>query len=328
LKLGEKAVSKLLDDIYEEVHSEIKKTDFKYVNIEKPDNVEKRSIDIIAWSRGDKRKRIHMKITIDSQLITTDELKDLKGMSRASGSKPLIISEFEKKVDLHDEVIYMKDDVPVINPAMLSRLLNESKDLYIISKRGEFIVRISGKKMREKREGLGYSLGEVAERLGVSRKAVYEYERNSFGVRIDYAESLFELFGEDIADPFNIFSHETSLKGPSSKKAESRIEKKIYEALNRTGADLYTMKRTFFDLAAKIGERGVLIGYESSSSPLTLEEKREELAKISELKDLKKIIIVKESHYRELSREEGEGIEYLNEEKIEQLSRLPQLQDD
>ncbi|MGB9785123.1 MAG: helix-turn-helix domain-containing protein [Fervidicoccaceae archaeon] len=321
MKLSEKASSRLLSEIFEEVHNELKRTDFKYVKIEKPEKAEKRSIDIIAWSRGNNRKRIHLKITIDSQLINRDELRDLKGMSKASGSKPLIISEFERRIDLHDEVIYMKDDVPVINPITLSRLLNNSKELYVISKKGEFIVRISGRKMREKREELGYSLGEIAERLGVSRKAIYEYERNSFGVRIDYAEGLLELFGEDIVDPFDIFSHETNIEPSQVLSAENKTEKEIYETLREIGADIFSMKKTFFDLAARVGDRGILIGYESSNSPLTIEEKAEEFAKINDLKDLRKIIIVGEKLPGKESNEECE-VEFLSKENIGSLKKL------
>ncbi|MEM3279519.1 MAG: helix-turn-helix domain-containing protein, partial [Fervidicoccaceae archaeon] len=176
MKLSEEISARLLRDIFEEVHNELKKSNFRYVKIERPERSDKRSIDIIAWSQNDNKKRIHLKITVDSAQISGDELRDLKAMSRASSSKPLIIGEFERKIDLHDEVIYMKDDVPVINPTTLSRLLEKSKDLYIISRRGEFVVKIKGEKLRKKREELGYSLGEVAERLGVSRKAIYEYE--------------------------------------------------------------------------------------------------------------------------------------------------------
>lgn len=321
MKLSEKASSKLLGDIFEEVHNEIKRTDFKYVRIERPEKAEKRSIDIIAWSRNDPGKRIHLKITIDSQLVSRDELRDLKGMSKASGSKPLIISEFEKRIDLHDEVVYMKDDVPVINPATLSRLLSGSKDLYIMSKRGEFIVRISGKKMREKREEMGYSLGEVAEKLGVSRKAVYEYERNTFGVRIDYAEELLELFGEEIVDPFNIFSYETNIESFRDYEPENKIEREIHNILKGIGADVFSMKKTFFDIAARVGDKGILIGYESSTSPLTVEEKAEEFAKINELKDLRKIIIIGEKNLETRPREENE-IEFLTKDKISSIKRL------
>jgi len=319
MKFSDKVSSRLLGLMFEEVHKEMKRSNFKYVRIERPENANRRSIDIIAWSQDDSKKRIHIKITLDTTQVTKDELEDLKAMSKATGSKPIIISEFERKIDLHDEVIYMKGDVPAINPSTLSRLLEKSKDLYIVSKRGEFIVMISGERMKKKREELGYSLGEIAERLGVSRKAVYEYERNSFGVKIDSAEELLDILGEDIAEPFDIFSHEASAE-PSLLQPTCKTELEVQKALRGLSADVYSMRKTFFDMAIRIKGRGILIGYERPSSSLKLSEKAEEFAKISELKDLKKIIIIKGNNL-ELSSDTQADLDLLTEDQIREALR-------
>ncbi|MEM3279618.1 MAG: hypothetical protein QXP26_06585, partial [Fervidicoccaceae archaeon] len=141
-----------------------------------------------------------------------------------------------------------------------------------------------------------------------------------FGVRIDYAEDLLDMFGEDIAEPFDIFSHEPKIV-PSQEKVESRVEREIAEVLRSLGADIYSTKKTFFDLAAKVGSKGLLIGYERASSPLSIREKAEELAKISEFDDIMGIIVLREGSEKMRELSEGE-VKYVEERRIGSIKEL------
>ncbi len=291
----------LVEDIARETEKVVSQAGFKHARIETPKNTAYRSIDILAWSIEDKSKRLFIKVALDTSTITSQEYNDLCGAARMTGAKPLLVSEYDRRIDLQDDVVYKKSSVPLVNVRTLKPLLKESSDLYIISVKGDFYVRINGLKLRIEREKRGLSLGELARILGVSRKAVYEYERNTFDASIECGEKLIELFGEEITRPYSIFKDE-ELKTVKMHSPDNKIEEKVINVMESSGGEVYHAKRAFADLFIKARNTRMIIGVEHKRALATIEEKMEELEKLREFNDLLKVIVVDESRKkRELS---------------------------
>ncbi|HEW63899.1 helix-turn-helix domain-containing protein [Fervidicoccus fontis] len=317
-------VNDYLQELLESTVKNIIKSGFEFVKIDRPDNFNERSIDILAWSKDEKKKKIHLKITLDTGFLSKEEIRDLIGITKSASSRPIIVSEYDKKIDIQDEVIYLKENVPTVNVTTLPKLLSCSKDLYIFLKKGEFVVRISGEKMRERREKLGLSLGELANRLGVTRKSIYEYEKNTFDVRIDYADKLFDALGEEIVSPYNIFSDEVveMVKMKKEEIPDNLFEEKIFNILNEKNMFFYHARKTFVDIIAKKGEEIFFIAIDHEHMPLTLEEKAEQLSKIKKLKDVEKMIVAKKEKAKELKKEYSDEIRIIPDDKINTISRI------
>lgn len=314
----------ILDSVYQDVIKTIKQHNFKYVIIERPYSPDERSIDLLAWSEEDQNKKLHLKITVDLDFLGGDELKDIIGMYQKADSKPLIVCEYDRKIDLQDEVIYTKEGVPAVNTKTLQSALSGSNELYIISKKGDYIVRISGEKLRKKREEMGLSLGTVASKLGVTRKAVYEYERNTFGVRIELAEKLIEHFGEDITSPYDIFSDEylTAIKFKQIRtQPDNKIEENIFNLMSKEGIAFYHAKKMFVDVIARADKDIILLGIEHSKSTLGIEDKAEELSKIKGLKNVKKVVIASQ-HKAENMKDSYPDVKVVSAEKIKKIEEL------
>ena len=146
----------IVEDIVGSVERILSSQGYTHARIRTPKDVSGRSIDILAWRGGGKRK-IHLKITLDTDDVKRQEALDLIGVSKTIDSKPIIVSEYEKRFDLQDEVIYEKNNVPTVNISTLGKLLDNCRELYIISKKGDYYVRINGDALRRLRKETGMS---------------------------------------------------------------------------------------------------------------------------------------------------------------------------
>jgi len=63
---------------------------------------------------------------------------------------------------------------------------------------------VDGKKLRQRREEAGISLGALAKELGVSRETVYRYEREEIEAPAKIAQKLIDMFGEDVIKKISI----------------------------------------------------------------------------------------------------------------------------
>ncbi len=290
----------LTDDILKSVEKALNSRGYRHARIEIPRENDERSIDILAWKENEDKK-VHLKITLDTKDLKRQETLDLIGISATMESRPIIVSEFDRKVDLQDEVIYEKNSVPAVNISTLKKLLDGSRDLYILAKKGDFYVRINGEALRRMREKAGLSLGEVAEMLGVTRKTVYEYERSSFDINIDNAYELIKWFGEDITKPYELFKEDIGGR-KIVPPPDNRVEREIIKLFEAKGMDYYHAKRTFVDLLAKLKERKVLVTVEHKRGTADILEKAEELSKLKSMKNTLKVIVAPKTKKRDAER--------------------------
>lgn len=100
-----------------------------------------------------------------------------------------------------------------------------------------------GEQLRRRREELGISRAELAERLGVSRSAIGNYET---GVSAPKEEVLLQLFDALGVDPNYLYRDSFRARTSSVSEEEMRLLKK-YRRLNLTG------RRTVYALVDSLG---------------------------------------------------------------------------
>lgn len=101
-----------------------------------------------------------------------------------------------------------------------------------------------GEQLRRRREELGISRAELAEKLGVSRSAIGNYET---GVSAPKEEVLLQLFDALQVDPNYLYRDSFRAQAPGVSEEELRLVKK-YRRLNLTG------RRTVYALVDSLGQ--------------------------------------------------------------------------
>lgn len=260
---------------------------------------DKRSIDIVALT-VDPEFKILVKVVLDSKHLTTHMINDLKKASKALGAKPIVVSKFDNNEEIEPDLVVVKKGINIVSSKLLVKYF-EKKEKPIVAKiRGNLILRINREKFRERRLELNYSLGRLAEVIGVSRKAVYDYETGVIDVSLTTAIRIAEVLGEDVFQEIDPLE-DIELKDTQPDEPLGSFEHKLMEVCNRIGAVFYRLSRTPIDY--------ILSGNEASLT-LTLagrdvdyrEVKINEAQKLSKILGVENVVVEKSEDLVELIR--------------------------
>jgi putative transcriptional regulator len=229
----------------------------RVVVIEYPRDIERRSVDV-AVELKDGRKML-LKVAWDLDSVSKREAGELSAISSTLNVPTLIISETQGRVRLVSGVVYEKSSVKVVNAETLDTYLADREGPVIYQERDSFKLSIDGEKLKERRMERGLSLGDVALSVGVTRKAVYEYERGLMEPTIDKGEKLVELFGEDILKPVNLLEPASKAGHQQSLRFDSDIERRAATLLEEKGYRVFHARRTVSDIGGAKRESRLLL---------------------------------------------------------------------
>ncbi len=279
--------SRILEEIIEYTLKTLRKAGFIVDTIVYPED--ERSIDIVGSSSD---TRIIIKASANSGRVRRVEVDDLKKASVAYNTTPLIISRKHGHENIEEDVVYERHGVYVINDQTLENTLLRREKPLVQSVRGTLLVRINPEKFRTRRLELGYSLGDLASLIGVSRKAIYEYERGRIAVRIDTAIRIAEVLGEDVLEPVDIVNvrPEKFRSELDEEEPRNNLERLLFLLARSRGFELYRLLRTPVDYVLGEEDQSVSIVY-CSERGRNFEFKIEQAEKISRTMRTKPVII-------------------------------------
>ncbi len=132
---------------------------------------------------------------------TGEEMRRLGGYLNAT---PIVIGLRTRDEDLQPGVVYFRHGVPVLSPDTAMDMFVEGVPPLIYAAPGGLYVNIESQTLVNEREQRGWSLGDLAKQLGVSRRTVSKYE-DGMSASIEVAMELEELFNRQLAKPVDVF---------------------------------------------------------------------------------------------------------------------------
>ena len=277
--------------------------------ISKPYTNERSSINIVARS-GD--KLILIKALTDTKELRSYCITEIKKASYALRGSPLIISERDGPHEIDKEAAYEKQGLYIVHPEALRDYIKGERH-YVYYKGGRFYVKIDGRKLRELRERIGLSLGGLASLLGVSRKAVYEYEKGEMDATVDVASRLYEVLSRyvneeealqafkpiDILDKTVFTEDEVGWRDEGGSR--SRLQEEVALKLSKLGFSILKFKEAPFNIIAKRnGDRKTLLILTLEALSDKFKEELEVLRGVAEVAKVKRLVVT-----RKASREDG-----------------------
>jgi putative transcriptional regulator len=170
--------------------------------------------------------------------ITEEQLYELKRIAIFMGGAPIIISKYlNKNQEMEDELVYLKFGLPVVTITTFLSYLNRITAPLVIHHRGSYYVQLDGKMIRDIRKEKKLSMGHLASLIGVSRRSVYEYERETTSASIETAQELEKHLQAALIKPLPLFSWEFEFE--KNEQFEN--------------VDLKGINEEIFDLLSKIG---------------------------------------------------------------------------
>ncbi len=271
-----------IEELGERVQSILRRHGFEVEILSYPVEHSRRSIDMLAKREGE--ARIFIKVAEDAAALPASELRELRRASAVLSAKPLLVADSEAGEQIEDIVAYERVGVYTVSSEGLRRIV-EGEGIYVVRRQGRFYMRIDGEKLREAREKKGYSLGDVAAILGVSRRSVYLYEHGSIDITLDKAIRLLEVFGEEVFKPIEILENsDYPVYDAGGQRCDTSNEAYVVEAARQAGAKVIHMKHTAADIAvATTASKAVILVDHGRRD--NVEERAEEAAKIGRYAD-------------------------------------------
>lgn len=296
----------------------LEKRGFKAVKLEYRPVGDKKSIDLLATKN---RKFIVIRSSENAVTISRVEAEELKTSADLIRATPLIVSRKIHTRSIEEDVMYVRHTVPTISPQGLEKLL--SREVFVVSDRGGYYVEINGEALRRAREDNNLSLGELAKILGVSRKAVYMYERGEMRASIPVALKIMELFGEEVLKPLSIEElHPLESEEPAPMPTpDVKAEQKLMSRVKNIGFQPLHFRTTPIDIIVRDEETQNTLLFTIEHSPRDfLESKLEATLKISQKTGFKTVVLASKVRLRRLEGEVRGSWSQIAIEDVEKLS--------
>jgi putative transcriptional regulator len=166
-------------------------------------NTRPRSFDLAARNN---RILLLLRTLSDLDSLNAAAAHEMRSLSDRLNGTPLVIGSKSRSRMLEDGVTYFRHGIPSINPATLHDCLIEGVPPLVYAARGGLCINIDGERLRSIRTGRKISLGELATKLGISRRTISKYEDGEMDASIDVALRLEEFLDIELICPVRIFS--------------------------------------------------------------------------------------------------------------------------
>ena len=216
-----------------------------------------------------------IKVLEDANSISKEYTEEMVSVASYISASPVIIAD--KAGDkLEENVVYTRFDIYTLNFGTFVNCVN-NRFPFIKRSQAGLTAAVSGKKLKEKREELGYSLNALSKKIGVTSRMMTKYENENSEITINKARKLYDMFGHQVFAQVEVFSKN---KIPES-KFESAVSKKYVEL----GFDATETKKTPFDIIAKKGREIILTEVSDKVNP--------QMQSLSKLLDADNLVIFK-----------------------------------
>ena len=182
-----------------------------------------------------------IKVLEDANSISRQYTEEMISIASYASASPLIIAE-KAGNRLEDNIVYSRFDIYTLNFNTFLNCIN-NKFPFVRRSQAGLTASVVGKKLKEKREELGYSLNALSKKLGVTSRMVIKYENENSEVTINKAMKMYDLFGEEIFNEVNVFMQ--------NKQPESKFETEVSRKYVELGFNAAETKKTPFDIIAR-----------------------------------------------------------------------------
>lgn len=162
----------------------------------------KACFDIIAKRR---EQLIILKISPYIDNFSRDDSYELISVASFLNASPIIVGESGKRfAELEDGLVLLRYGIPVVGIETFHNLIAEGMPPIVYCSRGRYFVQINRRLLRQSRIEKNLSYADLAQRVGVSRRTIYEYE-HSINPPPETAAKLEDVLESPLAEGIRIF---------------------------------------------------------------------------------------------------------------------------
>jgi putative transcriptional regulator len=176
---------------------------------------------------------------------------DILSLARVLKASPILVHPSSGSSSYQDGVLYIRYGIPLMTFNTLFDHLIEEVPPMVYHGPGGFFVSLDAPLLRKLREDRRYSLGNLAESLGVSRKSVQLYEAG-MGADIEVALRMESFLKVPLIMPLDPFSHSEELQAIREGFSDmDSIKKEVFTHLDSLGMEVVATLKCPFDALAR-----------------------------------------------------------------------------
>jgi putative transcriptional regulator len=280
-----------------------------------------KSFDIAA-RRGDDVVLLKVLANIDAfDGYTGAEMRRLGEYLEAT---PLVIGLRTRNEDLKPGVVYFRHGVPVLSPDTAMDLFIEEVPPLIYAAPGGLYVNIDGDLLSDVRSDREWSLGKLANELGVSRRTVSKYE-DGMNASVDVAAELEEIFDRPLASPVSVLEGAEEVREETDDPDEPEADPDdahLITVLTRVGFEVHPTSRAPFKAISEDegSDRKVLTGH--SEFNRTAEKRARIMSSVGEVTRTRSVYVVERAR-----QDSVEGTALIEREEMERIDDAEELED-
>ena len=127
----------------------------------------------IAARKNESMMLIKVLTNIDS--FQEEQAQNLKILSRELDAKPVVVGSHTRREKLSDNIVYERFEIPALTPRTLENIIGGLfPEIYRF--RGGMFAEINPQALKGAREHADLSQSELARKVGVTKKSIYEHE--------------------------------------------------------------------------------------------------------------------------------------------------------
>ncbi|RLE48779.1 MAG: transcriptional regulator [Candidatus Methanomethylicota archaeon] len=200
----------------------------------------------LAAKKGDNLLLLKTISNIDN--FSRESAEELSALAKVFNASPILIGLRSSKGALERGAAYERQDIPTVDPSTFEDAIVRGNLPYVYFKRGGIYVKIDGKALREARKLHNMSIGELAAKVGVSRKTIYAYEREDMEATLATAIKLEEVLGIPVTSAVDIFKKSKEGAVNALKPPSGPVASQVYEKLRKIGLHVLGFRRAPFEI--------------------------------------------------------------------------------
>jgi putative transcriptional regulator len=193
-----------------------------------------------------KRERLVLvKSMVNIDGFHSDTAQSLRTVSYFLSACPFVVSMKNNRSFLTDDMIYKRFDIPVVTPKMFDNILEE--EAYSAkSAKGRHTIEIDADALKEKRYEMKFTLNELSNLVGISKKALYEIESKRTNPTEKTVKKLERVLKVELR---NIYRPHVAEKTHSEPANE--LQRKVSKELSRIGTENSPVQHAPFEILGK-----------------------------------------------------------------------------
>ncbi len=266
------------------------------------------SFDIV----GRRENLFLIKTLLNVDALDESHALDLRAVSYFLSAYPFVISQTNNREHLNDTTVYSRFELPVMTPHLFKTMIEEDEMVVTHSSKGRHTQEINAFILKEKRKELGFTLEELAQQIGVSKKAMYEIENKRVNPQRETVRKLERILTIELTLPYEMKHTQAVYLKP-----KDHFQKIVSMEFSRIGIDNSSVNSSPFEI---IGKESFSLITSLSTIPSEVKKELTEIKQLSGILSSKAVLISKRSY-----KDSVEGVPVVSEPELTEIHSSKEL---